>query len=1042
MSPLLFNAKPLPVSTVAIMKLKISLFTCSFLAFTSLLSLISSLLFSQYFQQEVNYKIDVTLDDIKHELNATESIEYINNSPDTLTEIYFHLWANAYKDNSTALVKQKIENGDTKLFFAADEERGYIDQIDFKVNGKPVKWIYDSLNIDICKLTLNEPLKSGDKILITTPFHVKIPSAEFSRLGHLGQAYFITQWYPKPSVYDQYGWHAMPYLDYGEFYSEWGSFEVNITLPMNYVVGATGELKNESEIKWMEEKFQKTKLITDFGIEMSFPPSSADSKTITFIQNNVHDFGWVADKRYHVLKSEVELPHSKNKVTSWALFTNKQTKWWTKATDYIDSALYYYSLWNGDYPYKNCTAVDGTITAGGGMEYPNITIIGEASNEFELEDVIVHEVGHNWFYGILGSNERDHGWMDEGINSFYEMRYVLTKYPGDFTKNDLAYILGATGEYLGSNKFDYKKGFYFEYLIPTRTNTDQPIEITSSEFTSFNYGVIMYRKTALIFNSLKAYLGDSLFDACMQQYFNDWKFKHPYPNDLRKIFETKTGKNLSWFFDDLLKTNKKIDYSITSIKSLKGENMLNPVAQSHGLTIKNRGDIAAPFSYSVLKNGGVISKKWVEGFSGEMKLQIACAHCDEIKIDSDLEIPEINRKNNSIRTSGLFRKMEKLKLKWLGEFEDENRTQLFFTPVVGWNNYNKTMAGVALYNKFIPNKKFEYLFMPMYSFEKKNLAGNGNINYTLYPSKGFLQNINFSVSASHYAVEDLSFLFSDGSSYVTDAYFTTVPVELTFNLRKQKLRSSIDKFIVLRYLNTWQDEFLYDVDPFRLQNTYLFYHQAIFKWDNKRTLDPYSFSVNLENGKEYMKGNFEFNYKFSYKKAGRGVDIRFFTGAFIFNNENERNYNYRMSGWRGNQDYLFDDIYLGRSETDGVLSQQTYLHDGGFKVYSPVGQSDEWISSLNIMVDFPGRLPLRFFTDIGTYSGASDAFTGSEAVMYDGGICLSLIKNVAEVYFPLFKSSDIKNALEVNDIKYKEQIRFVLNFKLMNPFRLRDSLFK
>ena len=195
-----------------------------------------------YFQQEVNYTIHVKLDDVKSEFTADEKIEYINNSPSTITFIYMHLWPNAYKDNSTPLAKQLLESGNTKLYYAKEDEHGYIDQIDFKINEQPAKWEYLKDTIDICKLYLNEPLKSGEKIIISTPFHVKIPSGEISRMGHIGQSYQITQWYPKPAVFDRKGWNYMPYLNQGEFYSEFGSFDVSITLPKNYVLGATGDL--------------------------------------------------------------------------------------------------------------------------------------------------------------------------------------------------------------------------------------------------------------------------------------------------------------------------------------------------------------------------------------------------------------------------------------------------------------------------------------------------------------------------------------------------------------------------------------------------------------------------------------------------------------------------------------------------------------------------------------------------------------------------------------------------------------------------------
>ena len=242
-----------------------------------------------YWQQEVNYIIEVTLDDTNHELNALVKMEYHNNSPDELREIYMHLWPNAYKNGSTALAKQKLENGNTLLHYASVEDRGYIDGLDFEVNGKKVAWELDAVHIDIGKLTLNEPLKPGNKIDITTPFHVKIPKGIFSRLGHMGESYQITQWYPKPAVYDKEGWHPMPYLDQGEFYSEFGSFDVSITLPENYVVGATGDLiDGEEELKWLDQRIVNTEkylaelenIIPGAGKKNEsnpFPPSAKES---------------------------------------------------------------------------------------------------------------------------------------------------------------------------------------------------------------------------------------------------------------------------------------------------------------------------------------------------------------------------------------------------------------------------------------------------------------------------------------------------------------------------------------------------------------------------------------------------------------------------------------------------------------------------------------------------------------------------------------------------------------------------------------------
>src|SRR5512133_2895863 len=237
----------------------------------------------KYFQQEVNYKILVNLDDQKHELNAFETVDYFNNSPDTLRYLWFHLWPNAYSDNNTELAKQLISVRGKERLFNDPALKGYIDSLDFKANDRPVQWSLSSDMPDFCRIELNDPLSPGDSVTITTPFHVKIPKGVTSRLGHSGQSYQISQWYPKPAVYDNSGWHQMPYLDQGEFFSEFGSFDVSVTLPDNYTVGATGDLKDESESARLEMLAADTawKNIYRYG-EAAFPPSSDGMKTLRY----------------------------------------------------------------------------------------------------------------------------------------------------------------------------------------------------------------------------------------------------------------------------------------------------------------------------------------------------------------------------------------------------------------------------------------------------------------------------------------------------------------------------------------------------------------------------------------------------------------------------------------------------------------------------------------------------------------------------------------------------------------------------------------
>ncbi len=980
-----------------------------------------------YFQQEVNYTINVKLDDVKNEFTADEKIEYTNNSPTTLTYIYMHLWPNAYKDNNTQLAKQLISSGNTALYYATDEEKGYIDQLDFKVNDQTVKWEYLKDSIDICKIILNEPLKFGEKIIISTPFHVKIPAGKISRMGHIGQSYQITQWYPKPAVFDRKGWNQMPYLNQGEFYSEFGSFDVSITLPKNYVLGATGDMVDgEKETEWLEKNIKTTEAITTFDKEdVAFPASDSTTKTIRFKQKNVHDFAWFCDKRYHVLKGEVITPHNKNKVTTWVMFTNAEGNLWKNSIQYMNDAVYYYSLWNGDYPYNHCTAVDGTISAGGGMEYPNITVIGESGNAFQLDVVITHEVGHNWFYGMLGSNEREHGWMDEGINSFNENRYIETKYPDQKLIGNFAD--GPVGKIFGLARYRHKSQYDLSYLFNAAKNEDQAIETPSYDFTEINYGGIMYSKTAIVLDYLMAYLGEAEMDKAMQAYFDEWHFKHPLPGDFRASIEKTTSKNLSWLFDGLINSAKKLDYKIIfENKNQDG---------TWDIGVKNTGEINGPVFIQGMKDGKLIGEVTYDGFYGKQTLTFPPSDIDYFKIDMREDMPEVNRNNNKIRTKGLFKKVEPLKLQFLGSLDNPDKTQLFWTPVAAWNNYNKWMFGLAFYNNILPQKKFEFELMPLFSYSTMDVAGYGHIAYNIFP-ENTLQKVTIGIVGTRYTFANHP---DDINGDPLNLNFNKIAPELFIKLKKSEPRSPFNFNIRYRHITIIKDYYKgnYTVEPaiYKRDTLITNFNDINFTFSKDDAITPYDINFNFQQGEQMMKTSLTAHYSYNFKKKNKGVDIRLFAGTFIGTEAlNAGLYRYRLSGQTGQQDYLYDNIFLGRTEYKGVLANQFTDTDGGFKFYSPLGQSSKWIAALNIKSSLGNmKLPINLYADIGT---ADQNSLSNEKILYDAGVCISLKKNFFEVYFPILISQNFKDYKDANDIKYLETVRFTLNLNLINPFSL------
>ncbi|HEX5024565.1 MAG TPA: M1 family metallopeptidase, partial [Agriterribacter sp.] len=385
-----------------------------------------------YWQQQVDYSINVSLNDMEHSLTGFIKIHYTNHSPDTLRYIWFHVWPNAYKNDKTAFSEQMLENGNTKFYFSSPQQKGFINQLDFRVNEARADIEDHPEYLDIIKLILPSPLVPEGQIVITTPFHVKLPD-NFSRGGHAGQSYQVTQWFPKPAVFDKKGWHAMPYLEQGEFYSELGNFEVAITLPRNYVVAATGELQNEEEKQWLKTRStftweairhrKKTKSGSYKTFKQLFPISDSDTKTLLYKQANVPDFAWFADKRFIVNYDTCALESGKI-IGVYSFYTPAGQSKWTNSMAYTKKAVRFYSQSLGEYPFRNVSIVEGPPEMSGGMEYPTIALIAAEKDKAITERIIAHEVGHNWFYGILATNERSFPWMDEGMNSYYENRYT------------------------------------------------------------------------------------------------------------------------------------------------------------------------------------------------------------------------------------------------------------------------------------------------------------------------------------------------------------------------------------------------------------------------------------------------------------------------------------------------------------------------------------------------------------------------------------------------------------------------------------------
>ncbi|MCB9316991.1 MAG: M1 family metallopeptidase [Lewinellaceae bacterium] len=1014
-----------------------------------------------YFQQEVNYTIQATLNDRDHTLDAHIRMEYTNNAPDALSEIWMHLWANAFKNRSSAFCKQKLRDGNSRFYFAPDSSMGYFENLDFTVDGKKVAWRIDPDNPDIAVLQLAQPLPPGGKLVIETPFLLKIP-ASFSRLGHVRTSYQMTQWYPKPAVYDTRGWHAMPYLDVGEFYSEFGAFDVSITLPDNYVVGATGVLQTASEVEFLQQKEAETRaeiarretLLSKAekaeARKAPFPPSSKTTKTLRYTAEQVHDFAWFADKRFYVLKDTARLASGAT-VDCWAMFTNEEFDIWEKGAFYVRRSVEFYSNLVGPYPWPHATAVHSALSAGGGMEYPMITVIGNSGGGKDLDEVITHEVGHNWFYGILASNERDHPFMDEGINSYYENRYMVENYGSGTTDNMLPRWALDTRQ----------SGSVTEnaYLMLAREGADTPPDSHSNDFWFIAYGIQVYMKTAMCLEWLERSLGKARFDQAMQAYYDAWKFKHPYPEDLRAAWQVAGLDDTDWFFKTM-QTQQHFDMALSKIK--RG-------GQGYQLTVKNRGALNAPYSITALRAGQPVQTIWYPAAPEKTtEVEFPDLMADLFVLDYEHAALDFIRKNNSRRTAGLFPGVEPLHLRLLALAERPARTELGILPWFGWNNYDKAMAGLILYNAPFPARRFQYFLLPGYGLKSKNLVGLADLKYRFLPG-GFFQKIELGFNA-----KTCTYDFNPVFDYNLRFYRLMPQVRATF----RSPSPAFEHELTIRTLFIGKEEPMFNTPETyeRKEWERATIYEVRYSGQQRALPNPNQFAVALEyqdytapndQPASYLRSSLEWKQQFFYKR-NRKVEARAFAGFFLKNSQRNRGNvaTNNLSGDiargsfalnpQGYNDYRFDQIFLGRSEDNGFLSRQVSQTEGGFKnafgtptPYDGVlGNSNSYILSLNLKADLPFRLPLGLplkpYFDIGYFDdatplGADRSF--SDQLLWSGGLMLEFFKGGLEVYFPLVNAKRIQDAYtEQTGNNYFKRISWSIRLGKITPITVAQRL--
>lgn len=490
---------------------------------------------NERWQQSAEYYMEIDMDVQTNRFQGTQKLEYTNNSPDELNQVFYHLYFNAFQPGSMMDVRSRtIDDPDRRvrdrISKLSDEEIGYQKIFSLKQDGKNVE--YEVVGT-VLEVKLAKPIKPGATTTFDMTFEGQVP-LQIRRSGRdnaEGVRYTMTQWYPKLAEYDYQGWHADEYIG-REFYGVWGNYEIKISIDKDYVIGGTGYLQNPLEIgHGYEDAGQTVKQKVKDG-----------KLTWHFVAHNVHDFAWAADPDY----LHDKLTMKNGMVLHFFHQKGQNEKNWTDLMPLAERSFEYANANFGQYPYKQFSVIQG---GDGGMEYPMSTMItGSRGN---LLGVTIHESMHDWYHGVLGSNEALHPWMDEGFTSYASTRisqHLRSEGPEETTLDNLG--VKANGG----------------YIRIALSGNEEPLS-THSDHYHLNgaYSAAAYSKGSVWMSQLGYVIGQDALNKGLLEYFDQWKFKHPNPNDVLRVFEEVSGLELDWYNEYFVYTTKTIDYGVQNV---------------------------------------------------------------------------------------------------------------------------------------------------------------------------------------------------------------------------------------------------------------------------------------------------------------------------------------------------------------------------------------------------------------------------------------------------------------------------------------------
>ena len=894
----------------------------------------------------------------KDEMKIQQEIVFFNNSDSILNHIYLHNWANSFRDRKTPLSKRLIKDFKKDLYFAKPDEIGYTTIKNLTVDFENIVFNEAPNQADIIDIQLNSPLLPAEKRTIIITYSLKIPDAKFTSYGKTAIGYHLRFWYMTPAIF-QNGWKLMSNLNTDDLFENTTDFTIEIKIPKPYVL--------ESNLYQYETKNEKN---TDYYL--------------------------VGKNKTNVILSINKTPQLKTyKVNDVAIYTdilNDKIED-TKCIDILSRELLFIEKYLGKYSHKEIyidkiTKDKNPIV--GLSQLPSF--IRPFSEEFKWDITLFKALSIAYLENRMFLNLREEYWLLDGIQNYLMMEYIETYYPeikllGKFS--DKWYLKN-----FNISKLKFNEKYPLIYQFVSRQFLDQALITPVDSLSNFNRKIANKYKAGLAIKYLKNFLGDSILTSSIRELYQEKSEKLISTANFKEIITKKTTKNLDWFFEDFIKTNKKIDYTIDDVFVEK---------DSLKVSIRNKRNITTPVLLYGLTDKEIIFKKWFTNIDDTATVSIPNQNINKVVLNYEDIYPELNTLDNwKSLDKKIFNKP--LKFNLIKDINDPYYNQLFYQPNVSYNFYNGAILGVRVHNKPLIKRNLEASIAPAYATNSGTVIGQFSFLLNQYFEETSIYRIR-------YGIAGLTLDYAPNLSYKSLVPFVNM------EFKRKDLRDAtseilsarlvhIDKEVLPNTIQTDQDN--YSV----LSINYSFINPDIIKEIR------YNFSTEIAQNFSKVAADIRFR---SLTTSDTQLDFRFFIGTFL---SNKTTGDYFSFGLDRTNDYLFQLNYFGRSEDSGIFSQQFIIAEGGFKSVLPSRFANQFMTSFNS--SFGLWKWVEFYNDVAFLKNRNSPVFFA----YNNGIRLNFVHQILEVYFPLYSN----NGWEISQGNYQEKIRFTFTADLKAIF--------